>query len=130
MTGRGLYAARDASFLPDPNVTEKRLPLERLTLRRTSQCEELGATFLNGQLGEVAHKNVCTVATTEAEDYAALILLEERLLIAWVEDYGEAVSSVTAESRRRIDSMANRLRTSVPDEPPPGLREWPAEPAT
>lgn len=119
MTGRGLFAAHDVACLPDLCAPEKRLPLERLTVRKT---EELGAALLQGPWAEAPR-------ASEAEDYAALLVLEERLLVAWVEDCAEAVGTLAAEARRRIDAMVLRLRAAAPEEPPPGLREWPPEPA-
>jgi hypothetical protein len=119
MTGRGWFAAQEAACLPDPNATEKLFPLERLATRKT---EEIGlALQLPGQ------DQGSSAAWSDAEEYASLLILEERLLVSWVEDSAEAIGEIMVEARRRIDAMVARLAKLAPADAPPGLKEWPTE---
>jgi hypothetical protein len=132
MTGRGYLAAQDAACLPDHNATKRVFPLERLASRKTEQ-QEAGLASLYEQL-TLADDLPSSLAKQEpqpgsdAEEYAALLILEERLLVAWVEDSADATTEISLEARSRIDAMVARLRILAPYEAPPGLKEWPAEP--
>jgi len=131
MTGRAWFAAQDAACLPDAHAKEKHFPLERLADRKK---EEIGlALFGQPMLGEPTpqadvDKTPSFTANSDAEEYSALLVLEERLLVAWVEDATEAITELTFEARRHIDAMVARLAVLAPDEAPPGLKEWPTEP--
>eukprot|EP00928_Gymnodinium_smaydae_P041081 TRINITY_DN27815_c0_g1_i1.p1 TRINITY_DN27815_c0_g1~~TRINITY_DN27815_c0_g1_i1.p1 ORF type:complete len:1835 (-),score=414.23 TRINITY_DN27815_c0_g1_i1:114-5618(-) len=139
-TRQGALAAHEAACLPDLEATEKQFPLERLVAQKS---EELGLALRKlpgatssetpsaGLILEAAGK-----AWEESEEYATLLLMEERLLVAWVEDFSEGVVAIAAEARRRLDAAVERLRAAVAaqgsadgGDPPPGLKEWPSEPA-
>jgi hypothetical protein len=130
MTGRAWFAAQDAACLPDAHAKEKQFPLERLANRKK---EEIGLALFGQQLPAdpmpqaLVEPPLNLTAMSDAEEYAALLVLEERLLVAWVEDSAEAITELTVEARRHIDAMVARLAVLAPDEAPPGLKEWPTE---
>eukprot|EP00930_Biecheleria_cincta_P027510 TRINITY_DN19314_c0_g1_i1.p1 TRINITY_DN19314_c0_g1~~TRINITY_DN19314_c0_g1_i1.p1 ORF type:complete len:1890 (+),score=348.77 TRINITY_DN19314_c0_g1_i1:52-5670(+) len=120
-TGRGLIAAQYATCLDD--LTDQRLPLERVAAQKNDELTQA----LFASVGELCHPTGIRKRGTEAEEFFTLLLFEERLLVAWVQESEEAVEIIAGAAQKQIDFLIAMLRESAPDHPPTGLKEWPQE---